>query len=44
VETDAQLHMLQAMQCDQIQGYLLGKPVPQIEFAAMMQRHIPQPA
>ncbi len=32
VETDLQLASLQNMQCDQIQGYLIAKPMPVDEF------------
>jgi EAL domain-containing protein (putative c-di-GMP-specific phosphodiesterase class I) len=36
VETDSQLQKLRRLSCDQIQGYLLGKPLPVEEFAALL--------
>jgi len=36
VETEAQLRKLQAMGCDEVQGYLLSKPVPPEEIPALM--------
>jgi EAL domain-containing protein (putative c-di-GMP-specific phosphodiesterase class I) len=36
VETAAQLRKLQAMGCDEVQGYLLSKPVPPEEIPALM--------
>ncbi len=38
VETNSQLAKLQGMMCDQIQGYLLGKPVTASEFARLLQK------
>ena len=35
VETRAQLSKLAAIGCDQVQGYLLGRPVPSDEFEAL---------
>ena len=32
VETQAQLDFLKAHQCDEVQGYLISKPVPAAEF------------
>lgn len=32
VETDEQLHALQQLNCDQIQGFLVGRPVPTAQF------------
>ena len=48
VETPAQLRQLQALGCDEAQGYLLGRPVPAAQFLARivaLQRagHIPVP-
>jgi diguanylate cyclase (GGDEF)-like protein len=36
VETQDQLRMLQALGCDEIQGYLISKPVPADEVAMLM--------
>ena len=38
VETAEQLRKLQAMACDEIQGYLLSKPVPPEEIPELMRR------
>lgn len=43
VETESQLTKLQEMMCDQIQGYLLGKPVTASEFTALLQNQIALP-
>jgi diguanylate cyclase len=32
VETDTQLNVLNALHCDQVQGYLLAKPLPPADF------------
>lgn len=37
VETEAQLAMLKELNCDQTQGYLLGRPMGVLEFMALMQ-------
>ncbi|WP_051534543.1 putative bifunctional diguanylate cyclase/phosphodiesterase [Deefgea rivuli] len=36
VETATQLAFLQQIECDQIQGYLLGHPLPATEFAQLL--------
>jgi diguanylate cyclase (GGDEF)-like protein/PAS domain S-box-containing protein len=36
VESEQQARMLGLLRCDEIQGYLLGKPVPAAEFEAML--------
>ena len=36
VETHEQLTFLQELECDQIQGYLISKPVPAIEFEHLL--------
>jgi diguanylate cyclase (GGDEF)-like protein len=36
VETDAQLNFLRAHQCDEVQGYYFGKPMPAEEFAQIV--------
>jgi diguanylate cyclase (GGDEF)-like protein len=36
VETDGQANYLSALACDQLQGFLLGRPVPQAEVAALI--------
>lgn len=38
VETEAQLQFLQRNGCDQVQGYLTGRPVPAIDFQALLER------
>jgi len=39
VETAEQEALLRAHNCDQVQGYLISKPVPADEFAAFMASH-----
>ena len=41
VETPAQLAMLKALDCDQIQGYLLGPPMPVAALVEMMEKASP---
>jgi EAL domain-containing protein (putative c-di-GMP-specific phosphodiesterase class I) len=36
VETSQQLDFLRAQECDQIQGFLLGRPVPADEMLALL--------
>jgi len=38
VETEAQQSCLRELRCDQIQGYLVSRPVPAEKFAALLQR------
>jgi diguanylate cyclase (GGDEF)-like protein len=38
VETPAELRVLQKLGCDEIQGYLVSRPVPADEAAALMER------
>lgn len=38
VETGDQLRILQRLACDEIQGYLISRPVPAADMIAMMQR------
>jgi EAL domain-containing protein (putative c-di-GMP-specific phosphodiesterase class I) len=38
VETKAQQLLLSELGCDEIQGYLIGRPVPADEFVALVQR------
>jgi EAL domain-containing protein (putative c-di-GMP-specific phosphodiesterase class I) len=38
VETEEQLRMLVAMQCDYVQGYLFSKPVPPDEAGTLLRR------
>jgi len=37
VETQEQLEFLRAANCDLVQGYFLGRPVPAAQFLEMMQ-------
>lgn len=36
VETEEQLALLKALHCDQIQGFLLGRPMPEADLVALM--------
>ena len=36
VETDTQLAKLKGMMCDEVQGFLLGKPVTAEEFSTLL--------
>lgn len=38
VETEAQLALMRSLQCDEVQGYLLGEPVDGDRFAAWLDR------
>lgn len=38
VETAEQLHVLQSLHCDEVQGHLVSRPVPPHEMAALMIR------
>ncbi|SIT45545.1 conserved membrane hypothetical protein [Paraburkholderia ribeironis] len=38
VETESQLHLLRSMKCDQMQGFLLGKPVSAYDFGELLRR------
>jgi diguanylate cyclase (GGDEF)-like protein len=38
VETLEQLHSLQALACDEVQGYLISRPVPASEIPALMRK------
>ena len=44
VETSEQLAFLQRYHCDQVQGYLLGKPLSLLDFEGQMQVHQPKVA
>jgi EAL domain-containing protein (putative c-di-GMP-specific phosphodiesterase class I) len=37
VETAEQLAVLRSLGCDQVQGYLIAKPLPADDFLAFMQ-------
>jgi EAL domain-containing protein (putative c-di-GMP-specific phosphodiesterase class I) len=39
VETNEQEAVLRAQHCDEIQGYLISKPVPAAEFGAFLASH-----
>ncbi|MGN6701445.1 MAG: putative bifunctional diguanylate cyclase/phosphodiesterase [Burkholderiaceae bacterium] len=43
VETDEQLAFLRQHHCDEVQGYLFGRPVPADDFAALLTRPAEQP-
>ncbi len=43
VETEEQFHCLANLGCDQIQGYLLGRPMPFDDFVAFLQQHALMP-
>jgi EAL domain-containing protein (putative c-di-GMP-specific phosphodiesterase class I) len=34
VETDEQMHLLQLLKCDEMQGFLFSRPVPSAKFEA----------
>ncbi len=39
VETESQFNYLQALQCDEVQGYLFSKPVPADEMKALLTKN-----
>jgi EAL domain-containing protein (putative c-di-GMP-specific phosphodiesterase class I) len=41
VETQEELAFLQALQCDEAQGYYFSRPVPAQEFAKLLRTGIP---
>jgi diguanylate cyclase (GGDEF)-like protein/PAS domain S-box-containing protein len=40
VETKAQLEFLRQLNCDQVQGYIFGRPVPAQEFARLLKAEV----
>ena len=40
VETRAELAVLQTLRCDEVQGYLIDRPMPAEEMAALLQRRL----
>ncbi|WP_432697261.1 putative bifunctional diguanylate cyclase/phosphodiesterase [Marinobacterium sp. YM272] len=40
VESEGQLHLLRQMNCDQVQGYLLSRPLVKTDFEAMLAQDI----
>lgn len=43
VETEEQRHKLVELRCDEMQGYLFGKPMPASQFATLLPRNIAIP-
>lgn len=41
VETRFQLDFLRDHDCDEVQGYYLGRPLPAVEFAALLAQRVP---
>lgn len=41
VETEEQIRFLRDRKCDEIQGYILSKPLPAAEFRSFVERHTP---
>lgn len=39
VETHAQLQQLKGMNCDGVQGYLMARPLPAVDFETFMREH-----
>lgn len=44
VETPEQAKMLHLLRCDQMQGYLISKPVPAASMTELIQQDSRQPA
>ena len=44
VETAEELAFLRALQCDEVQGYFFGRPVPPDQFAGLLKTGIPERA
>ena len=44
VEDAATMSMLAAMGCDELQGYLISRPVPADRFGSWLEQHQPKPA
>ena len=42
VETQQELAFLQALQCDEVQGYYFSRPVPPHQFAKLLKSRIPE--
>jgi diguanylate cyclase (GGDEF)-like protein/PAS domain S-box-containing protein len=40
VETDSELALLQELGCDEMQGYLVSRPLPAPEFQELLRRHL----
>ena len=40
VETRAELAALEALRCDEVQGYLIDRPIPAAQMAALLQRRL----
>jgi EAL domain-containing protein (putative c-di-GMP-specific phosphodiesterase class I) len=40
VETRAELDVLAALRCDEVQGYLIDRPMPAPQMAALLQRRL----
>ncbi|NMH66045.1 EAL domain-containing protein [Shewanella salipaludis] len=38
VEESSQLNILRALNCEEIQGFIFSKPIPEVDFTALLQR------
>ena len=44
VETEEQRNLLRLLRCDELQGYLISKPIPKPELESLLIARIPRPA
>jgi len=40
VETQAELAVLETLHCDEVQGYLIDRPMPAVQMAERLQRRL----